>query len=120
MKVEVTHWDRRGEEISSEIIDVGELDRAGHQTVEAYDEEVSQAIHDAIESWLFFPGSRITFTIPDDEERTRYSAMVGLAVQGPRAPVASAESLDGGCVLYRLTAFACDRTVATSPERRPW
>jgi hypothetical protein len=35
----------------------------------------------------------------------------------PRAPVASAESLDGGCVLYRLTASAGDRTVATLPER---
>jgi hypothetical protein len=35
----------------------------------------------------------------------------------PRVPVASAESLDGGCVLYRLTAFAGDRTVATLPER---
>jgi hypothetical protein len=30
----------------------------------------------------------------------------------PRVPVASAESLDGGCVLYRLTAFAGDRTAA--------
>jgi hypothetical protein len=35
----------------------------------------------------------------------------------PRVQVASAESLDGGCVLYRLTAFAGDRTVATLPER---
>jgi Tfp pilus assembly protein PilX len=35
----------------------------------------------------------------------------------PRVPVASAESLDGGCILYRLTAFAGDRTAATSPER---
>jgi hypothetical protein len=35
----------------------------------------------------------------------------------PRMPVASAESLDGGCVLYRLTAFAGDRTVATLSER---
>jgi hypothetical protein len=31
--------------------------------------------------------------------------------------VASAESLDGGCVLYRITADAGDRTVATLPER---
>ena len=75
MKVEVTHRNLRGEWISSEIIDVGEFDRARHRTVERYEEEVSQAIHDAMESWLFFPGSRITFTIPDDEERARYSAM---------------------------------------------
>jgi hypothetical protein len=34
-----------------------------------------------------------------------------------RVPVASAKSLEGGCVLYRLKAFAGDRTVATSPER---
>ena len=78
MKVEVTHRDRRGEKISSEIIDVGECAR--HQTVEAYDEKVSQAIHDAMDSWLFFPGSRITFTIPDHEERARYSAMFPVGV----------------------------------------
>jgi hypothetical protein len=35
----------------------------------------------------------------------------------PRVPVASAESLDGGCVLYRPAAFAVYRTEATSPER---
>ena len=38
----------------NEIIDVGEYDRARHRTVEAYDEQASQAIHDAMESWLFF------------------------------------------------------------------
>jgi hypothetical protein len=35
----------------------------------------------------------------------------------PRVPAASAESLDGGCVLYRLTVFSGDRTVATLPKR---
>ena len=78
MKVEVTLWDRRGEAIYSEIIDVGECAR--HQAVEEYDEEISQAIHDAMENWLIFPGSRITSTIPDDEERARYSAMFPVGV----------------------------------------
>jgi hypothetical protein len=74
MKVKVTYWDDRGGDvIYSEIIDVGEYDRAG--TVEAYDKKASQAIHDAIESWLFFPGSHITIRIPDVEERAGYSAM---------------------------------------------
>jgi hypothetical protein len=71
MKIEVTSWDSWGDEISSEVVDVGnDFDPRSEEG----DRSGSDKIHGAIERLLLFPGFKITITIPDGKEWFDYYA----------------------------------------------